>query len=59
LIPAKKLARVYSPAMRNILALLVLVPLIVAVFIYHAERMISLFHFQPDQVQYLALRDTD
>ena len=45
--------------MRTILALLVLPPIIAAVFIYHADRMISLYHFQPDQVQYLALRDTD
>jgi hypothetical protein len=45
--------------MRNLLALLVLRPLIAAVFVYHAERMISVFYFQPDQVQYLALRDTD
>jgi len=55
----KKLARVHSPAMRKILALLVLPPLIVAVFIYHAEMMTRLFRFQQVQVQYLALRDTD
>jgi len=55
----KKLARVHYPAMRNILALLVLPPLIAAVFIYHAEMMTRLFRFQQDQVQYLALRDTD
>jgi hypothetical protein len=55
----KKLARVHSPAMRKILTLLVLPPLIVAVFIYHAEMMTSLFRFQQVQVQYLALRDTD
>ena len=45
--------------MRKILALLVLPPLIVAVFVYHAEMMTRLFRFQQDQVQYLALRDTD
>ena len=45
--------------MRNILALLVLPPLIAAVFIYHAEMMTRLFRFQQDQVQYLALKDTD
>jgi hypothetical protein len=49
----------FTPAMRAILALLVLGPLIAAVFIYHADRMIPLHHFQPDRVQYLALNDTD
>ena len=51
LIPAKKPAIVYSPAMRKILALLVLPPLIVAVFVYHAKMMTLLVRFQPDQVQ--------
>jgi hypothetical protein len=45
--------------MKTILALLVLPPLIAAAFIYHAHMMISLLKFQPNQVQYLALRDTD
>ena len=47
----KKLAKVYSPAMRKILALLVLSPLIVAAFVYHAKMMTLLIRFQPDQVQ--------
>jgi hypothetical protein len=55
----QKLARVHYPAMRKILTLLVLPPLIVAVFIYHAEMMTRLFRFQQVQVRYLALRDTD
>ena len=55
----KRLVESIPPAMRTILALLVLPPIIAAVFIYHADRMISLYHFQPDQVQYLALNDTD
>jgi len=55
----KKAYKVRSPAMRKILTLLVLPPLIVAVFIFHAEMMTRLFRFQQVQVQYLALRDTD
>jgi hypothetical protein len=55
----KKAYRVQAPAMRAILALLVLPPLIAAVFIYHAEMMTRLFRFQQVQVQYLALRDAD
>ena len=44
---------------KTIIALVFLPPLVAALFVYHAEMMISFVRFSPEEIPYLEFADTD